>query len=270
MKTIIENLFRTGSIIKAPICAAVGALAAIALNTNAHAEPTRIDVRVLSEGAKFVGSSMGGCLITIRDVETGELLASGKTEGNTGDTELIMKSVHRTQDAVSTEGSSVFSAELDIDEPTHIEVIARGPRAQKQAENVVSATQWVVPGKHITGGDAFRLKIRGFIVDIKTPPSHVKYSQSPVTIDLAANVTLMCGCPIEPGGTWDADKFEVTAIVRRNGEIWKTFPLEYAGAISQFATKFEVKETGNYEATVYAFDPANGNTGVDKTTWILK
>ena len=36
------------------------------------AEPTDITVRVLSKDAKFVGTSMGGVRITLRDAETGE------------------------------------------------------------------------------------------------------------------------------------------------------------------------------------------------------
>lgn len=234
------------------------------------AEPTKIDVRVLSVGAKFVGSSMGGCLVTIRDMETGELLAKGKTEGSTGDTDVIMKDRHLIHDPVSTEGSGVFSTELKIDEPTHILVTATGPGAQKQGENLASVSQWVVPGKHVTGGDGFLLKLRGFVVDIKTPPTHVKIAKSPVKINLSANVTMMCGCPIEPGGTWDADKFEITATIKHNGKSLKTIPLNYAGEISQFATEFEVSEKGLYEATVFAYNPADGNTGIDKVTWILK
>ncbi|MDF1826233.1 MAG: hypothetical protein P1U68_16420 [Verrucomicrobiales bacterium] len=233
-------------------------------------EPTKVDVRVISQGAKFIGSSMGGCMITIRDLETGELLAKGTTAGGTGDTELIMKAQNLTHAPVSTEDSAVFSAALDIDEPTHILVTATGPRAQKQGENLVSASQWIVPGKHVTGGDAFLLKLRGFIVDIKTPPTHVKITETPVTIHLSANVTMMCGCPIEPGGTWDADKIELTARVKHDGKLLNTIPLKYAGETSQFATDFEVSEKGLYEATVFAYDPVDGNTGIDKVTWLLK
>ncbi len=41
------------------------------------AEPTHITVHVLAKGAKFIGTSMGGVEITIRDADTGELLAKG-------------------------------------------------------------------------------------------------------------------------------------------------------------------------------------------------
>jgi hypothetical protein len=79
----------------------------------------------------------------------------------------------------------------------------------------------------------------------------------------------MCGCPIEPGGMWDADKLEVKAIVRLNGARISEIPLAYAGQTSQFAAKVPAKEPGFYEVIVYAHDPRNGNTGLDRTTFIV-
>lgn len=48
------------------------------------AEPTHVDLRVLSKGGKFVGSSTGGIEATLRDADTGELLAAARGNGNTG------------------------------------------------------------------------------------------------------------------------------------------------------------------------------------------
>lgn len=172
--------------------------------------------------------------------------------------------------AVSTNDAAVFHARLDLDEPRRIQVIARGPSAQPQAANTVTATQWVVPGKHISGGDALLLEMPGFVVDVLSPPAHQKLTQSAVPVELRANVTMMCGCPIEPDGLWDANKFEVAAIVKMNGKQLATVPLKYAGDTSQFSGPLDVREPGAYEITVYAYDSANGNTGVDKTTFILQ
>lgn len=36
--------------------------------------------------------------------------------------------------------------------------------AQQQSMNFVSSTQWVLPSKHITGGDAWMLELPGFAV----------------------------------------------------------------------------------------------------------
>lgn len=58
---------------------------------SAMAVPTEIVVKVKSKDGKFIGSSMGGVLITLKDAHTGELLAKSVTKGGTGDTDLIMK-----------------------------------------------------------------------------------------------------------------------------------------------------------------------------------
>jgi len=210
---------------------AMAVAAALVLTTGAaFAEPTEITVRVLSKGAKFVGTSMGGARIVIRDADTGEVLATGVTEGSTGDTEKLVGARERGK-PVSTDDSAKFTAVLELDRPRLIEVTAIGPLAQRQSAVSASSTQWVVPGKNITGGD---------------------------------------GCPIEPDGLWDANKYEVAAILSRNGKVERTIPLAYAGKTSQFDTEIELDEKGVYEATVYAYDPANGNTGLDRVTFVIR
>ncbi len=42
---------------------------------------TQITVRVETKDAKFLDSTMGGALVTLCDIRTGELLASGRTNG---------------------------------------------------------------------------------------------------------------------------------------------------------------------------------------------
>ena len=51
-----------------------------AFSAAAHAEATDIVVRVLSKDAKFIGTSMGGMRVTLRDAHTGEILATGLTQ----------------------------------------------------------------------------------------------------------------------------------------------------------------------------------------------
>ena len=118
----------------------------LALPSHSLADTTSLEVRVLSKGAKFIGSSMGGAQITIRDSDTGELLAEGRTRGGTGDTAKIMQNSAPHHSPVATEDAAVFAAELDLDRATRIEVTAYGPLAQRQAAQRVSLTQWVIPG----------------------------------------------------------------------------------------------------------------------------
>jgi len=238
--------------------------------SSAIAVSTEIIVRVKSKDAKFIGSSMGGVLVTIKDIDTGELLAKGIATGSTGDTKLLMKTPHLQGMILSDEKASKFSTTIDIDEPRLIEVSAYGPLAQRQSANRISATQWVVPGKHITGGDAWMLELPGLIVDILEPPAAIKYGNVPGKVKVRANVAMMCGCPIKPGGLWDADKFEIMALLKKDGKSAVEFPLKYSGKTSQFQTSLPVSEKGTYELILYAYDPANGNTGLDKTSFIVK
>ena len=234
------------------------------------AEPTDITVRVLSKDAKFIGTSMGGMRIVLRDAGTGEVLASGVTSGGTGNTKLLMHENAGRRAKLSDASSAKFDATIDIDEPRLIELDAYGPLGQPQAAHRVTATQWVVPGAHLTGGDGWVVELPGFVVDVLAPPAHIKLGPDTKSVDLRANVVMMCGCPIAPDGLWDANKLRVKAIVKRNGEAIETVDMPFAGETSQFATKLPVKEPGTYEVIVYAHDPGNGNTGLDRTTFIVK
>ena len=245
------------------------AAGAFGVSAPCSAEPTDITVRVISRDAKFIGSSMGGVRITIRDADTGEILAQGVTEGGTGNTDRIMKRDRKRGDTLSTKDAAKYAVRLDLQEPRRIRVTAFGPLAQRQSASRVSAVQWVVPGKHLTGGDGWLLEMPGFVVDVLAPPTHVKLKGIPRTVQLKANVTMMCGCPIEPRGLWDANRYEVKALIKRNGQAAGTVPLAYAGATSQFAGTLKVDKPGTYEAVVYAYDGSNGNTGLDKVTFIV-
>jgi hypothetical protein len=169
---------------------------------------------------------------------------------------------------LADESAAKFTATLDLDEPRLIEAEAYGPLGQPQAATRVLSTQWVVPGRGISGGDGWVLDLPGFVVDVLAPPAHIRLPAETTEVDLRANVVMMCGCPIDPKGLWDADKLEVKAIVKRNGERVADLDLSFAGETSQFATKVPVEAPGDYEVIVFAHDPRNGNTGVDRTTFI--
>ncbi|MFD0986595.1 hypothetical protein [Methyloligella solikamskensis] len=238
--------------------------------TSARAEPTEITVRVLGKDSKFVGTSMGGVQITLRDAQTGEVLAKGVTAGGTGDTELLMHKDRGRRAQLSDDSAAKFSATLDLDTPRLIKAEAYGPLGQLQGVGHASSTQWVVPGKDVTGGDGWVLELPGFVVDVLSPPAHVRIPAGTSSVPVEANVVMMCGCPIEPDGLWDADAYEVKALIRHDGEPAGEVALSYAGETSQFKGEVPVDGPGVYEVTVFAYDPANGNTGLDRTTFIAK
>lgn len=250
---------------------ALAAVAALVPFAAVRAEPTTVDVRVISQGAKFIGSSMGGVLVTLRDADTGELLASGLTEGGTGDTEIIMKTAHKRGEAVlSDEGAAKFSATLDIEEPVRVEATATGPMAQRQAAQTVSATRWVLPGVGLTGGDGWLMEMPGLMVDVLAPAAAHKFGDPQDAVRIEANVTMMCGCPLAPEKSpWDSDDYKVVAHVARNGEAAGDVPLDYAGTRSLFAGEVDTSSPGLYVVTVTAHDAENGNAGLDTVTFAI-
>ncbi len=233
----------------------------------AYAEPTRLTVRVMAKDAKFIGTSVGGAQITIRDADSGEILAQGVTQGSTGNTEKLIEDDRERGVRLSSRGSAQFTATLDITEPRQVEITAYGPLAQRQGAARASVTHWLVPGKHVSAADGVVIELPGFIVDILNPPGNVTFDDLPVEVPLKVNVTLMCGCQVQPDGLWDADKYEVVALVRRDGADEGKYALEYAGSPSQFILDMTVHKTGLYDVIVYAYDSLTGNTGLDRVTF---
>lgn len=74
---------------------------------------------------------------------------------------------------------------------------------------------------------------------------------------------------MEPGGLWDSGRFEVKALITKDDKPAGEAALQYAGKTSQFEGRLTLAEAGVYQVTVFAFDPTNGNTGVDATTIIV-
>lgn len=240
-------------------------LGMLGIASTASAEPTEIAVRVISKGGKFIGSPIGGMHIVLRDALTAVVLAEGVLRGGSGNTERIMTRARRGE--LSDASVATFRATLDLDEPRLIEVQAVGPFGQPQASVRVSSMQWVVPGRPVTGGDAWTLEVPGLAVDILDPPAYRRLDKESADVEVRTNVVMMCGCAIEAGGTWDAKRLQVEAILRSEGRMIGRYALSYAGIASEFKTRVPVKEPGSYELIVTAYDASNGNTGVDRTTF---
>ncbi|MFZ0488840.1 MAG: hypothetical protein WAM00_01230 [Salegentibacter sp.] len=230
------------------------------------AQETHVVVRAKANDAKFIGSSIGGAKIIVRDAVTGEILDQGMTSGSTGNTEKLMKQPHERGVALSEENTAGFVATLDIQEPVFVTVEAIAPFNKKQARVLSSTQLWVIPGKDITG-DGVLLQIPGFVVDILSPQTHEALSADH-KVEIKANVVMMCGCPVTDGGLWDAKQYEVKAVISRDGEKVKEIPLQIGEKSSTFSAETEL-EKGLYEVLVYAYDPVSSNTGVDKTNIIV-
>lgn len=233
---------------------------------SADAEPTNITVRVIARNAMYVGDLIEGAQVTITDASSGEMLAQGVTAGQPGDAERIMDTARKRGTPVAVAADARFDASLDLHEPRYVQVTAFGPLKRRKSATRTSMTQWIVPGRHLTGGDGWVLELAGFFVQANLAASSVRLSDAVDGINIESEVMPMCGCPVKPKFYWDAEKYEVAALVKRGDARIGRFPLRYAGTPSDFAGTVSLTKPGLYHISVYAFDPASGNTGVDDVT----
>ncbi|CAL67158.1 hypothetical protein [Christiangramia forsetii] len=230
------------------------------------AQETSIMIRAKAKDAKFIGSSIGGAKILVKDALTGEILVEGITSGSTGNTEKIMKQDRKRNEMLSDDKTAGFNALLDIQQPKFITVEAYAPVNKKQAQVMSSTQLWVIPGKHIKG-DGVVLDIPGFVVDILSPQTHERLA-STEKIEIKANIVMMCGCPVTEDGIWDASQYEVKAILRNSEGISEEIEMNQKNKESTFQADLSL-DKGLYEVLIYAYDPVTGNTGVDKTNIIV-
>lgn len=246
---------------KKAVLIALSAMLMIA-GQDAKAEPTEIVVRVMAKDAKFIGTETGGAQVTLRDAKTNKVLAQGLTAGATGNTPKIMTDPHPRGAVTSDDTSAKVAFMLDLKRPTLISATAVGPMNDKDHAITASSQQWVIPGKSVNQGDAWVLELPGFLIDVvDAVPASIKLKDAR-KIPLNTKITMQCGCPITPGGLWDANKIEVGAIVHHGDKALPPVKLAYAGKASSFSGEIEIAEPGDYTIDLYAYAPWDGNTGV--------
>ncbi|UCC72478.1 MAG: hypothetical protein JSV86_19280 [Gemmatimonadota bacterium] len=223
--------------------------------------PTRVMVRVVARDAKIIGSGVGGAKVTVVNAETGAILAEGLHGGGTGNTQLIMNTAHaRGMTVYDTEGTAGFLAELDISEPTIVNISAAGPLGYPQAVQTATKQMLVVPGRHVEG-DGVVLELHGFIVEIQEPEPLTPVED---VIDVRVRVRMMCGCPIEPGGLWDAADKEFAARLKADGAVVASVNLQFAGRTSMFRGRVPVPESArgkDLTLEVLVSEPGSQNFG---------
>lgn len=235
-----------------------GGLLSVALALPAWAVETPVTVRALSRDAKFIGTSMGGMAVTLRDAATGAVLAEGVTAGGTGDTARLVKAPRARGEVLSGEGDAGFSAMIDIERPTLVEVALHGPVDHPASAVEVTARMWLMPGLGIAADDGWVIEVPGFVVDLDETPATAMVGES---LTLGAKVTMMCGCPVTPGGLWNAETYKIAAHVSVDGAVLPEVALS-GGEGSRYGAPLTLDRPGLWRIDVYAYDPANGNTGV--------
>jgi len=235
--------------------------------TQLYARPagkeTKVMVRAIARDAKIIGKGVGGARITIREVSSGKVLAEGMLQDGTGDTAVIIEKPHvRGEKIYDTPGASGFLAVLNLERPTVVEVTAEGPLGSPEATQRSSKTLLLVPGEDILG-DGIVLEIHGFIVKTLAPQVGTKVKVG-MPFEVKVTVTMACGCPTEPGGHWDSNKFRVIARLVREGNVEAEVPMQYAGVQNTYSGNVPVTAAGQVELQVLAMDPVNANFGLTR------
>ncbi|WP_291287083.1 hypothetical protein [Flavobacterium sp.] len=237
---------------------------------SGYAKETKIIVRAKAKDAKFIGSSLGGAYVIIRNKTNNAILAEGKTSGSTGNTDLIMKFPKERNAVITDNATAKFMAVIDIDEPTFVNIQVYSPYNNKQAQTTASTEIWLIPGKDILG-DGVILEIPGFIIDILKPKTHQYIALKSINdkpFQIQANIVMMCGCVIEKGGIWDSDKIETKAIITKDEKRIDEITLKLVST-NLLEGDFLISQPGNYQITVYAYDSKTGNTGIDKINYVV-
>ncbi len=235
----------------------VSSIALGALSNAAFATPAEVVVRVISQDAKFVGDSMGGAEVILRDAKTGNILAIGITSGGTGDTEKIMAAKGRSP-VRSSDTAAAFRTTINIKRPLLVRVEIKGPLSFQKTMQRATTERWLVPGP--ASGDGWVVELPGLAIRMISPtPMSFKRRQPRA---LTAEVQLMCGCPITAGGLWNAANYDVSAEVHQRGKLREIVALPFAAGPGRFAADWTPKISGKTDLIIIARNRITGNTGV--------
>lgn len=239
-------------------------------NLMISAAETKVIVRAKAKDAKFIGSSLGGAHIIVRNKLNQKILAEGNTTGSTGNTDLIMKTPKVRGNSITDDQTGGFVATVDIEEPTFVTIEVISPLNSRQAQAVASTELWLIPGKNILG-EGIILEIPGYIIDILKPRTHQYIALNTIKDKpflFQANIVMMCGCVIEKGGVWNSDEIEVKGILKKDGKLVKNIDMSWVST-NLFEGNYPISTPGNYELTLYAYHEKTGNTGVDKVNYVV-
>ena len=238
------------------------------LETTAHYNdslPTTVVVRVVAHRSLVLGHEVGGARVTITDLATGQLLASGLQQGEPGDQSQIMRTPHLMNEPVySGRPAASFTTTVELARPTLVEIAAEGPLAYPSALQRASKTVLLIPGHDLTS-DGIVLQLYGYLVQVEYPkPGESLIAKEDVT--LQASVRTLSGSLVRPHSDWDSRKIHIYGELLIGDRIVERLQMFYAGEKSRFEAPFFVPlpkdAPDGITLRVIAADPANGNFGM--------
>ena len=226
---------------------------------------TTILVRAVAHGSMVLGKEVGGARITITDVVSGQILASGLQQGETGDQNQIMRTPHLMDEPLySSRASASFATTLELTHPILVDIAAEGPLAYPASAQRASKRIWLIPGHDLTN-DGIVLALYGYIVQIEHPkPSEPLIAKDDVM--LRASIRTLSGALVRPHGDWDSRKIHIYGELLIGEHVLERLQLFYSGDQAGFEAPFFVPQPKDapdgITLRVVAADPASGNSGV--------
>lgn len=235
--------------------------------------PTTIVVRVVGHGAMVLGREVGGARITITDVATKHILATGIQQGEVGDQNQIMRTPRLMEEPhYSSRPAAAFTATLDLLHPTLVEITAEGPLGYPASSQRASTTVWLIPG-HDMINDGVVLHLYGYIVRIEHPrPGEPLIAKDDVT--LRASVRTLSGALVRPHGDWDSRKIHIYGELMAGERVLERLQMFYNNDRASFEASFFVPLPNDAPdgiiLRVIAADPSNGNAAVEKSNYPVR
>ena len=235
-------------------------------------KPTTILVRVVAHGAMVLGREVGGARVTITDVETKQVLATGIQQGEAGDQNQIMRTPHLMEEPVySARPAAVFTTTLELRKPTLVEITAEGPLAHPASMQHASQTVLLIPG-HDLINDGIVLHLYGYIVQIEHPrPGQALMAK--YDVKLRASVRTLSGTLVRPHGDWDSRKIRIYGELLIGNRIVERLQLFYSNETGTFDAPFFVPKPDEAPdgivLRVVATDLATGNSGVGRADFTV-
>lgn len=234
---------------------------------------TTVLVRVVAHGGMVLGRDVGGARVTITDIGTGRILATGLQQGDPGDQNQIMRTPRMIGEPIySSRPSAAFTATLDLQQPTVVAVSAEGPLAYPAALQKTSTTLLLIPGQNLTH-DGIVLHLYGYLVEIDQPkPQYALIAKDDVT--LRASVRTLSGSLVRPHGDWDSRKIRIYGEILIGDRTVERLQLFYDDASRTFQAPFFVPlptdAPDGITLRVVAADQTGGNFGVSHATFAIR
>lgn len=250
-------------------CFAIPAIEALPPDIQLNdSTPTTILVRVVGHGAMVLGKEVGGARVTITDVATKQILATGIQQGDAGDQNHIMRTPRSMgEPRYSSRPAAAFTATLNLLRPTLVEIAAEGPLAYPSAAQHASTTLWLIPGQDLTN-DGIVVSLYGYIIQIEHPkPGEPLTAKEDVP--LRASVRTLSGARVRPHGDWDSRKTHIYGELMIGNRVLERLQMFYIDERATFEAPFFVplstEAPDGITLRVIAADPASGNFGIEQS-----